>query len=674
MKLNRWMFVVSAGLAAAGCAGSEDLEEPPGGLEIADEDYVKGEGGKGDASVEAVFLDFTFDGTLVTTSTWGVERQIEDQLLYTVGQLNGDRSVGRLDRLRLSNVRTSRTSDGKTQVDYSAKLLVAWGRKNAVPTTYELVLPIDVSYQGQRDFTERHKDSCVDWSAHDVDSGSMWYYYRPRASRCSLSDDEVVRIAANVAVSDVTTTGKYPEYHKLYEDGVLRIVAVFGKYEDGATSGDAGISAYNRFVSSTNSMLADRAPVVTPANVPANPGVAHPDISWTADLGDGKSVEITALLVDNVRTAGAAFDRRYEQLSSNADLISYAGHAGLGSNIQALARKGRWVQGQYTIVFMNGCDTYAYVDSALNDAHARVNPDDPMGTKYVDIVTNAMPSYFSDMSQATVAFVKGLMAHDAPQTFEQIFRGVSSAQVVLVSGEHDNVYVPGYGGGGGIDEDWDGMTASGAVSQREDDHYETPKLPAGKYRFEMTGTGDADIYVKIGAKPSASNWDCRPYKAGSSEVCEVELASPAQIFVMVNGWASQSTYDLVARALEQQPDNGSTSTTYEATEVVAIPDNDRTGIESVIDVPDTGRIKELSISLDISHTYRGDLVVTLEHLGRTATISNGQGGSDDDLILDAHELTTFAGQELAGPWLLRVVDRAAQDVGTLNTWSLHVTQ
>ena len=27
------------------------------------------------------------------------------------------------------------------------------------------------------------------------------------------------------------------------------------------------------------------------------------------------------------------------------------------------------------------------------------------------------------------------------RTFEQIFRGVASAQVVLVSGEHDNVYV-----------------------------------------------------------------------------------------------------------------------------------------------------------------------------------------------------------------------------------------
>ena len=46
---------------------------------------------------------------------------------------------------------------------------------------------------------------------------------------------------------------------------------------------------------------------------------------------------------------------------------------------------------------MNGCDTYAYIDSALADAHSEVNPDDPDGTKYLDIVANAMPSLFISM-------------------------------------------------------------------------------------------------------------------------------------------------------------------------------------------------------------------------------------------------------------------------------------
>ncbi len=39
---------------------------------------------------------------------------------------------------------------------------------------------------------------------------------------------------------------------------------------------------------------------------------------------------------------------------------------------------------------MNGCDTFAYVDGALAQTRAALNPDDPNGTKYMEIVTNAM--------------------------------------------------------------------------------------------------------------------------------------------------------------------------------------------------------------------------------------------------------------------------------------------
>ena len=50
-----------------------------------------------------VFIDIEFDGSLLTDSSWNAENQIEDQLLYTIGHLNADRSVGRLDRLALEH-------------------------------------------------------------------------------------------------------------------------------------------------------------------------------------------------------------------------------------------------------------------------------------------------------------------------------------------------------------------------------------------------------------------------------------------------------------------------------------------------------------------------------------------------------------------------------------------
>jgi len=524
---------------SAGCTAADDLY---------DGETVKSEDGKDDASSVALFVDFTFDAQVTTTSSWNRQQTIEDQLLYTIGMLNGENSVGRLDRLQLSDVEAT-SADGVTTISYHAVLPVAWGDKQHVPSSFTLRLPRDLSYQGVNKFVESYGHSCVDWGAHDVDSGSIWYYYRPRASGCHLADADVVVAEAAVSVSPVNTTGKYPEYDKVWEDGALEVLAIFGKYEDGATTGDAGIGGYNTFVSSINSELGRLGTVTTvPATVPSSPGVSTPDIEWRVTRSDGKSVHVVALLVDNVRTAltTSAFRSRYEALSSHADLIVYNGHAGLGANIRALASYGRWVQGQYAIVFMNGCDTYAYVDSALFDAHKAVNPDDPTGTRYLDIVTNAMPSFFANMAGASMALVRGLLRNDDPQTFESIFRSVDRSQVVLVSGEQDNRFQPG-GGDEPPVVTWDGLSGAGTVTRGQEKRWETPTLPAGAYLFELTGTSDADLYVRRGTAPTTSSFDCRPYKTGSNETCRVTLDAPSVVHVMVRGYASTSDFDLVGR-------------------------------------------------------------------------------------------------------------------------------
>ena len=75
----------------------------------------------------------------------------------------------------------------------------------------------------------------------------MWYYYRPEELGCSLAEGEVVRSAAAVTRSAENTSGKYPEYDRIWADGELRVVAVFGKNEAGASE-DIGIDGYNRFI------------------------------------------------------------------------------------------------------------------------------------------------------------------------------------------------------------------------------------------------------------------------------------------------------------------------------------------------------------------------------------------------------------------------------------------
>ena len=105
----------------------------------------------------------------------------------------------------------------------------------------------------------------------------------------------------------------------------------------------------------------------------------------------------------------------------------------------------------------------------------------------------------------------------------------------------------------------------------------------------------------------------------------------------------------------------------------AIPDNDATGISNSIEVPEAGMIKALTVNVDVTHTYKGDLTVELVRGTKVIALHNKAGGSADD-IKAAFALTDFLNTDMAGTWTLRVKDTASIDVGTLNAWSLEITK
>jgi hypothetical protein len=485
------------------------------------------------SSNQATLLDFNFSGEVLATSAVDPMSAINDQLLFTIGHLNENLSVGRLDKVVIGNVQT--IAEGtKFKITYTAKLPVAWGSKQRVPSSYDFSLPRDMSVEGQFAFTDAYKATCVDRGAHGVDTGSMWYYYRPIAGACVLASKDIVKARATVTNSAENSTGKYPEYDRVWDDGALNMVAVFGKYETGSTANDAGIDAYNAFVARVRSDLTRYNVTSTPASPPLNPGVASPDITFNAKLPDGRTVSVTALLIDGVRSADATFNARYAQLSTNADVIAYNGHAGLGDNVRALAQKGNWKQGKYVIVFMNGCDTFAYVDGSLARTRASINPDDASGTKYMEFVTNAMPAFFSEMANSSTTLLKGLMRYDAPMTYDQIFTGIDNDQVVLVTGEEDNTFKPGTT----PRVRWRGITESFSVVTGQDRRFASGRLSAGTYEFATTGTGDMNLYVKAGRLPSSRTFDCKSAGPTSSETCSITLTQSADINVLVRGKAA----------------------------------------------------------------------------------------------------------------------------------------
>ncbi|KFG08999.1 S8 family peptidase [Streptomyces scabiei] len=126
-----------------------------------------------------------------------------------------------------------------------------------------------------------------------------------------------------------------------------------------------------------------------------------------------------------------------------------------------------------------------------------------------------------------------------------------------------------------------------------------------------------------------------------------------------------------AKTVQAVTGGGSTGgTTFTNTTPLSIPDNGA-AVESSISV--TGRTgnapSALQVGVDITHTYRGDLVLDLVAPdGSTYRLKASSSDSADDLV------TTYsvnASSEVAnGTWKLRVQDVAASDTGRLNNWKL----
>jgi hypothetical protein len=93
-------------------------------------------------------------------------------------------------------------------------------------------------------------------------------------------------------------------------------------------------------------------------------------------------------------------------------------------------------------------------------------------------------------------------------------------------------------------------------------------------------------------------------------------------------------------------------------------------IESTKTIDSTEAFKTLTVSVDIKHTYIGDLMVSLvAPWGDAFPLHEGTGGSADNLLKTYH-FTMPCLRDQKGMWRLRVYDRAGGDVGYLDSFDL----
>ena len=198
-------------------------------------------------------------------------------------------------------------------------------------------------------------------------------------------------------------------------------------------------------------------------------------------------------------------------------------------------------------------------------------------------------------------------------------------------------------------------------------HYQCALLQAdGRQDLERdTNQGDGDdlyaalagIALSATSSPNSREWDGR-----DSGLIISDISAPGQVIKFKVGTA--------------QPD---VVVAGDATPMISIPDNRTAGVSSTIAIAKSGTVAQIKVSVDIQHTFIGDLRVALTSpAGRSTVLHPQLGGSTDNLVATYDSatpggvLSSMVGQPIKGNWTLNVSDRVRADVGKLRKWSIEM--
>ena len=103
-------------------------------------------------------------------------------------------------------------------------------------------------------------------------------------------------------------------------------------------------------------------------------------------------------------------------------------------------------------------------------------------------------------------------------------------------------------------------------------------------------------------------------------------------------------------------------------EITDIPDNSEDGVDVAIEVVGSGimDIREMTVSVRITHTYIGDLqVMLIGPNGKQKRLKRRRHGGSRDNINETFDVKAFKGIPADGTWTLHVSDHASSDEGSV---------
>ncbi len=724
------MVLASLAFAWCGSGGGQEVDE----FEPMDfETFVDGKEDTGYLSNKAaelearltssIFIDMSGQGSdaiqakadsLRSASRWTLQKHTSPQLKYARNPLKAEKLDLNLERGE-PTVIDVRTDANGVWLDYSTAIesLVKFKDLEEKGLTPADLVGKQIDFQLPAvpgTVYEKGGMACAndpdgdELHAEDINANNYFYYFDPEKDGCPLQLGTDLISARYEIISSLDTPSVFPEYDLLTQDKKITMVALFGQITHGdLESSDWGWIAYRDFMRDFESE-----------------GFRQIE-EFENDFGEKikKTYPGGLEVIVDFYTPEALKDHRprdevnelFMQAIHDHEIVYYNGHAFYGS-LTVLGKPEAYPADTYQIVFMDACWSYAYYTKQVFENKATES--DPDGMKYADVVNNTEPGITGSHKTAWLLYENifrasaDLMQGRAPGKYSWnnliVYMNDSAdrrarwydpekfhAEIYGASGVTGNCYNPSgpsycregngssrthtYDDTGGEteipDDDPSGLTRTIQVP----DSF-TLESMAVRIDLKHTYIGDLKVTVShdgvervLHDREGGGADDIR----NTFEVDGFDGQDAAGEWILkVADLAGYDTGKVISWGLIlTEPGDSQDAIVGENTTSQPIPDDDPAGIESTIRIEDNAIVGEVQVHVRITHTYIGDLVLSLEHAGVKVDLMKQEGGSTQDLDRDFTS-TAFASQSAAGDWVLRVSDQAGADTGTLDSWSLKI--
>ena len=199
-------------------------------------------------------------------------------------------------------------------------------------------------------------------------------------------------------------------------------------------------------------------------------------------------------------------------------------------------------------------------------------------------------------------------------------------------------------------------------------HYQCALLQAdGRRDLENDRRGDmTDLFANVSGialsnntLPSSREWD-----GSDSGMIIRNISAPGRLM----------TFDIGS-----EPIDPSTGMVFgEEFPDLLIPDNIPEGVRTRMQLAGEGVIKSIKVSVEILHSYQGDIRLDLSSpQGTQVLLQKDHGLSGHDLVktydsTDHEALKNLLGESFSGEWVLQIKDLLEHDTGRLNHWRIDV--